>query len=456
MPDASLIVVAICLVTSDPANSAPASPQPPPALARAAQRFVQAHHSVVCVPTSFSLAMTLGHTGAPARSPSSPSAIPGANHPSTPPAATPDVGPASTVSPAASTAASPVPAPPVATSAVGPAPMAPSAGAQASVPPASTSAADLVPPAPPSCLRLDGALGPRLEGLLPHARVSVPPLDRPTILASLAAIEVALDREGAFQELQRSYSDLLGAHFTLRRRVANLEHELTETERSAAPFVTFVQARYDRLRGRLLESERIAAERLRALKETEGDAREIQRLRGRLRYEEGVHQDAVRSFQSRITSLEQELSSARTQASQARTSDSGAHRLHVRLKETNAALLLARQALTQSQNQVRALETSQGALEASVRILRQQSSTLERRATELRQQLTQEQTRSKHVLGQSLQERDRLQKLLDQSDLELQRNMTALRRACHKRDRIRQDSVQHRKFFFAPGSGPRS
>jgi hypothetical protein len=329
------------------------------------------------------------HTGAPARSPSPPSAIPGPNHPSTPPATTPDVGPASTVSPAASTAASPAPAPPVATSAAGSAPTAPSAGAQASAPPASTSAADPasatspaassagtqasvppatasatdpVPPAPPSCLRLDGAPGPRLEGLLPHDHVSVPPLDRPTILASLAAIEVALDREGAFQELQQSYSDLLGAYFALRRRVANLEHELAETARSAAPFVTFVQARYDRLRSRLLESERIAAERLRALEETEGDAREIQRLRGRLRYEEGVHQDAVRSFQSRITSLEQELSSARTQASQARTSGSGAHRLHVRLKEASAALLLARQALTQSQDQVRALETSQGAL----------------------------------------------------------------------------------------------
>jgi chromosome segregation ATPase len=269
----------------------------------------------------------------------------------------------------------------------------------------------------------------------------------------LTAIEAALDQEGAFQELQRDYSESLQTIAALRHRVTELQREFAELAASAAPFVTFVQDRYNILHHRLAESERVAHDRRRALEERLDNAQEVQDMRARLRYERGVHLDAVAAFQTQITDLERELTRARAHAQRASAaasstggSDRDVQRLRSELNTVSAALLVARREANGASDDVRALETSQKALEASSHIVRQQIVLLERRNTDLRQRLAKQKISSERVLDRSLQERDRLQGLLDKSDTEMQGRMAELQRVSAQRDHYRDESTRIRTY----------
>jgi predicted nucleic acid-binding Zn-ribbon protein len=258
------------------------------------------------------------------------------------------------------------------------------------------------------------------------------------------------------RDRQRDYSESLQSHAVLRHRVAELERELAEFASSAAPFVAFAQERYDLLQHRLVESERTAHDRRQALEERLDNAREVEDMRDRLRFERGVHQDATASFQARIADPERELARIRAHprhssasvANSAGAPDPEVQRLHSERDSASAALLVARRELEEALDNVNALEASQKALEASASIFRQQVTLLERRIVDLRQQLLKQKTSSERVLDASLQERNRLQELLDKSDVEIQGRMAELRRVSAERDRYRDDSARTRTYVL--------
>uniref|UniRef100_H3H8N7 Uncharacterized protein n=1 Tax=Phytophthora ramorum TaxID=164328 RepID=H3H8N7_PHYRM len=165
--------------------------------------------------------------------------------------------------------------------------------------------------------RIEGQPGALPIDPLPQVGPSLPPLDQTTIRRSLAAVETALDREGEFQALQRSYNDLLQSYFALRQRVADLEHTIRSAAQSASPFDCFVQQKYDQLSHRLAQSTLDLAETREALAQRLDNATELANLRDRMRFQDRVHAEVVADFQREIDDLERRLTAELAVASTA-------------------------------------------------------------------------------------------------------------------------------------------
>ncbi|KAL4166488.1 hypothetical protein KRP22_013746 [Phytophthora ramorum] len=228
--------------------------------------------------------------------------------------------------------------------------------------------------------RIEGQPGALPIEPLPQAGPSLPPLDQTTTRRSLAAVEAALDRESAFQALQRSYNDLLQSYFALRQCAADLEHTIRSAAQSASPFVCFVQQKDDQLSHRLAQSTLDLAETREALAQRLDNTTELTNLRDRMRLQDLLHAEAVADFQREIDDLERRLTAALAVAS---TTSGGTAlpppgvnpntlQLQSQLNVAIAAQGIANRDLVQVRDTIRDLETSQKALEGSAQILRQQ------------------------------------------------------------------------------------
>uniref|UniRef100_H3GRR5 Uncharacterized protein n=1 Tax=Phytophthora ramorum TaxID=164328 RepID=H3GRR5_PHYRM len=285
--------------------------------------------------------------------------------------------------------------------------------------------------------RIEGQPGDLPTEPLTQADPTLPPLDQTTIRRSLAAVEAALDREGAFQALQRSYDDLLRYYFALRQRAADLEHTIRSAAQSTSPFVCFVQQKYDQLSHRLAQSTLDLAETREAVAQRLDNATELTNLRDRMRFQDRGNRRFGAASNSRTGSRQHDFrwyrsTSARGQPEHPAT-PIPAERGDRSPRSSD---------LDQARDSIRDLEASQKALEGSVQILRQQVALLERRASELRDQLAQARHGSRRALDQSLQERQRLQDLLDKSDQDLSDQATKLQRVTQERDRPRNELSQ--------------
>lgn len=80
---------------------------------------------------------------------------------------------------------------------------------------------------------------------LANANIAPLPLDVSTLRSSLAAIETALEREGAFQQLRRDYADLQQQLRSAEDHVQDLENQFRQAAQLASPFVQYCQHRYN-------------------------------------------------------------------------------------------------------------------------------------------------------------------------------------------------------------------
>jgi uncharacterized protein YfbU (UPF0304 family) len=91
---------------------------------------------------------------------------------------------------------------------------------------------------------------------LSSANITPLPLDRATLRASMSAIQTALEREDAFQQLQQSYQVLQDRFDVANRRITELEADFAHTAQLAAPYVQFCQNLYDGARHDLQAAQR--------------------------------------------------------------------------------------------------------------------------------------------------------------------------------------------------------
>jgi uncharacterized protein YfbU (UPF0304 family) len=72
----------------------------------------------------------------------------------------------------------------------------------------------------------------------------------------MSAIQTALEREDAFQQLQQSYQVLQDRFDVANRRITELEADFAHTAQLAAPYVQFCQNLYDGARHDLQAAQR--------------------------------------------------------------------------------------------------------------------------------------------------------------------------------------------------------
>ncbi|KAG1683923.1 hypothetical protein DVH05_012538 [Phytophthora capsici] len=302
---------------------------------------------------------------------------------------------------------------------------------------------------------------------LANANVGPPPLDASTLRSSLAAIEVALEREGAFQQLRLDYANLQGQLRSAEDHIQDLEHQFREAARLASPFVQYCQHRYDLIRQDLKDSRRQFGEVVDALAGHEGDRIRIANLENQLQDARQQHAVVIDGLNQTISTLTDQLAAALLQTPTASYQD--LQRMRAELNSSIAiradlqqalnqaiaardqlqpqlvaeidAHTQTRQELADSQDSNSALSSSQDALEAA--------------ADQLRRQLASVQQNLAHVrlsadanFNLAISERDQACDERDRAILDLQDRDTQLRRAYSDRDRARGEMRAYRKFFI--------
>lgn len=291
-----------------------------------------------------------------------------------------------------------------------------------------------------------------------NARVTPLPLDTSALRSSLAAIETALEREGAFQQLQLDYANLQQQLRTAEHRLADLANQSREAAQLASPFVQFCQHRYDLVRHDLRESRKQFNEVVNALAGHEGDRIRIANLESQLQTARQQHQDAIADQGRIISDLTDQLAAALLRAPTVNSQE--LQRLRSELDSSIAAHADLQQALQQAmaardrlQAQLvseidehqrtrhelaeahdsnSALAASQDALEGAVDQLKRQLGTAQQNLTNVRASC------DAH-LDRAISERDQACVDRDQAILDLQDRETKLRRARSDRDRARDE-----------------
>ncbi|KAG1705918.1 hypothetical protein DVH05_002482 [Phytophthora capsici] len=303
---------------------------------------------------------------------------------------------------------------------------------------------------------------------LANANVGPPPLDASTLRSSLAAIEVALEREGAFQQLRLDYANLQGQLRSAEDHIQSLEHQFSEAARLASPFVQYCQHRYDLIRQDLNDSRRQFGEVVNALAGHEGDRVRIANLESQLQDARQQHAVVIDGLNQTISSLTDQLAAALLQTPTASYQDlqrmraelnssiairadlqqalnqaiAARDQLQTQLVAEIDAHTQTRQELADSQDSNSALSSSQDALEAA--------------ADQLRRQLASVQQNLAHVrlsadanFNLAISERDQACDERDRAILDLQDRDTQLRRARSDRDQARGEMRTYRKFFIS-------
>eukprot|EP00644_Phytophthora_capsici_P012692 jgi/Phyca11/16945/fgenesh1_pg.PHYCAscaffold_23_\ len=166
------------------------------------------------------------------------------------------------------------------------------------------------------------------------------------IRSSLAAIETALEREGAFQQLQADYAVLQQQLLSAEHRIADLENQFREAAQLASPFVQFCQHRYNLVRHDLHESRKQFGEVVNALAGHEGDRIRIANLESQLQTMRQQHQDAIADQGRIISDLTDQLAAALLRAPA--VSSQELQRLRSELDSSIAAHADLQQALQQA------------------------------------------------------------------------------------------------------------
>ena len=197
-------------------------------------------------------------------------------------------------------------------------------------------------PASPAILSAFGsdplAASESLAGSAPAAGVigHIPSVSADDVRLTLATISYLWDREATFRSqadtihaLQQSYRDAVA-------RGDRLQDEIDSLYRSAAPFVSFVQRRYNWMQGRYVDAVHSLSDCKRALRTHRDQSEEIRRLRTLLRAgdeTQGSLERQVNALRAQIRSLAVELNSLRQQRDQLTTDRSFLHIDVLHLKE---------------------------------------------------------------------------------------------------------------------------
>jgi chromosome segregation ATPase len=145
---------------------------------------------------------------------------------------------------------------------------------------------------------------------LPSANITPLPLDGATLRASLSAIQTALEREDAFQQLQQSYQVLQDRFDVANRRITELDADFAHTAQLAAPYVQFCQNRYESARHDLQAAQRQYQEVVEALADREGDAARIRSLERQIARDQQQHVTAIATRDRLISDLQRQLTAA--------------------------------------------------------------------------------------------------------------------------------------------------
>uniref|UniRef100_A0AAV1VNR9 Uncharacterized protein n=1 Tax=Peronospora matthiolae TaxID=2874970 RepID=A0AAV1VNR9_9STRA len=178
------------------------------------------------------------------------------------------------------------------------------------------------PPAAPDASRSDiPAANESRERSAPAVGVTgfVPRVSADDVRLTMATISYLWDREATFcsqadtiHALQQSYRDAVA-------RGDRLQDELDSLYRSAAPFVSFVQRRYDWMQGRYVDAVHSLSDCNRALRTYRDQSEEIRRLRTLICANDeaqGNLERQVDALRAQLHSLQAELNSLRQQRDQ--------------------------------------------------------------------------------------------------------------------------------------------
>ncbi|KAG1685251.1 hypothetical protein DVH05_010500 [Phytophthora capsici] len=301
---------------------------------------------------------------------------------------------------------------------------------------------------------------------LANPNIAPLPLDVSTLRSSLAAIETALEREGAFQQLRQDYADLQQQLRSAEDHVQDLENQFRQAAQLASPFVQYCQHRYNTIRHDLGESRRQFEEVVAALAAHEGDRIRIADLENQLQNVQQQHGTVIDGLNQTISSLTDQLAAALLQTPTASYQD--LQRLRAELNSSiavradlqqalNQAIaardqlqdrldaeindhMRTRQQLVDSQDTNNALAASQDALEGAADQLKRQLASVQQNLVQLRMSAD---ANLDLVISQRNQVRDER----DRARVDLQNRDTQLRRARSDRDRARDELQSYRKFL---------
>uniref|UniRef100_A0AAV1TBN6 Uncharacterized protein n=1 Tax=Peronospora matthiolae TaxID=2874970 RepID=A0AAV1TBN6_9STRA len=195
------------------------------------------------------------------------------------------------------------------------------------------------PPGAPDASRSDiPAANESRERSAPAVGVTdfVPRVSADDVRLTMATISYLWDREATFcsqadtiHALQQSYRDAFV-------RGDRLQDELDSLYRSAAPFVSFVQLRYDWMQGRYVDAVHSLSDCHRALRTYRDQSEEIRRLRTLICANDeaqGNLERQVDALRAQLDSLQAELNSLRQQRDQLTMDKSFLHIDFLHLKE---------------------------------------------------------------------------------------------------------------------------
>uniref|UniRef100_A0AAV1V056 Uncharacterized protein n=1 Tax=Peronospora matthiolae TaxID=2874970 RepID=A0AAV1V056_9STRA len=195
------------------------------------------------------------------------------------------------------------------------------------------------PPAAPDASRSDiPAANESRERSAPAVGVTgfVPRVSADDVRLTIATISYLWDREATFcsqadtiHALQQSYRDAVA-------RGDRLQYELDSLYRSAAPFVSFVQRRYDWMQGRYVDAVHSLSDCNRALRTYRDQSEEVRRLRTLICANDeaqGNLERQVDALRAQLHSLQAELNSLRQQCDQLTMDRSFIHIDILHLKE---------------------------------------------------------------------------------------------------------------------------
>jgi hypothetical protein len=294
-----------------------------------------------------------------------------------------------------------------------------------------------------------------IHNSLPSANITRLPLDGVTLRASMSAIQTALEREDAFQQLQQSYQVLQDRFDVANRRITELEADFAHTAQLAAPYVQLCQNRYENARHDLQAAQRQYQEVVEALADHEGDAARILSLERQIARDEQQHATAIATRDRLIGDLQRQLTAALLQppalassqqelqrqldvetACHARVNvelvrvENDRDQLQDRVDREIADHLQTQADLQRARDSIALLETSQKALEEG-------SSRLRRQVERLEQRLKETQDEADLDLSLAVFERDQARTQLDQANRQLSDRATTLRDAMAERDAAR-------------------
>ncbi|ETL88847.1 hypothetical protein L917_12124, partial [Phytophthora nicotianae] len=137
-----------------------------------------------------------------------------------------------------------------------------------------------------------------------------PSLGLAGVRALLSVLQQSIDQAEALRELRSDHKVLRREFLATRRRVEDLDRQLTDATNAASPYVLFCQHKYDVVRHKLESTRTELAECLNALQERLDNSRELEACRLWYRDLKFRYNEAVSEFHDRISTLEAQLAAA--------------------------------------------------------------------------------------------------------------------------------------------------